>query len=75
MVALPWLESVANAESGKNVAKRMVHYYVPIGVVRRGFFPGEADHVIPKISELLSLARRTGSGFQRQATGAIDANA
>ena len=26
----------------------MAHFYVPIGVVRRGFFPGEADHVIPK---------------------------
>lgn len=48
MVALPWLESVANADAGASVAKRMVHYYVPIGVVRRGFFPGEADHVIPK---------------------------
>ncbi|MGB1816859.1 MAG: DUF1552 domain-containing protein, partial [Rubripirellula sp.] len=48
MVALPWFESVANAKAGAGVAKRMVHYYVPIGVVRRGFFPGEADHVIPK---------------------------
>ncbi len=26
----------------------MAHFYVPIGVVRRGFFPGEADQVIPK---------------------------
>jgi hypothetical protein len=26
----------------------MAHFYVPIGVVRRGFFPGEAEHVIPK---------------------------
>ena len=26
----------------------MAHFYVPIGVVRRGFFPGEQDHVIPK---------------------------
>ena len=26
----------------------MAHYYVPIGVVRRGFFPGEANDVIPK---------------------------
>ncbi|MEM6780082.1 MAG: DUF1552 domain-containing protein [Planctomycetota bacterium] len=26
----------------------MAHFYVPIGVVRRGFFPGEADDVIPK---------------------------
>ena len=48
VVALPWLESVGNAAGNSTVARRMVHYYVPIGVVRRGFFPGEADHVIPK---------------------------
>jgi len=48
LVALPWLESVGMAAGNSTVAQRMVHYYVPIGVVRRGFFPGEADHVIPK---------------------------
>ena len=48
-MALPWLESVASAASMKTaVAQRMAHFYVPIGVVRRGFFPGEAKHVIPK---------------------------
>jgi hypothetical protein len=26
----------------------MAHFYVPIGVVRRAFFPGEANDVIPK---------------------------
>ena len=26
----------------------MAHFYVPIGVVRRGFFPGESEHVIPE---------------------------
>ena len=36
MVALPWLESVANADAGASVAKRMVHYYVPIGVGAAG---------------------------------------
>ena len=48
-LALPCLESLAAASSIKPVvAKRMAHFYVPIGVVRRGFFPGEADHIIPK---------------------------
>ena len=47
-LALPWLDSVVPAAAIKPVAKRMAHFYVPIGVVRRGFFPGEADHVIPK---------------------------
>ncbi len=42
------MESIATAASAKHVAPRMAHFYVPIGVVRRGFFPGEADQVIPK---------------------------
>ncbi|MGY8690987.1 MAG: DUF1552 domain-containing protein, partial [Verrucomicrobiales bacterium] len=47
-LALPWMESISLGASTKSVAQRMAHFYVPIGVVRRGFFPGEADHVIPK---------------------------
>ncbi|MFK7769557.1 MAG: DUF1552 domain-containing protein [Mariniblastus sp.] len=48
-LALPWLESVASASAVKTaVPQRMAHFYVPIGVVRRGFFPGEANDVIPK---------------------------
>ncbi len=45
-LALPWLESLAAGTS--TAPLRMAHYYVPIGVVRRGFFPGEQDDVIPK---------------------------
>lgn len=57
ILALPWLESARLVAAGaaapanapnRTPPQRMVHYYVPIGVVRRGFFPGEADHVIPK---------------------------
>ena len=47
-LALPWMESICTAASPERVAQRMAHFYVPIGVVRRGFFPGEADHIIPK---------------------------
>ncbi|MEZ5324154.1 MAG: DUF1552 domain-containing protein [Verrucomicrobiales bacterium] len=47
-LALPWMESVSVGAPARAVAQRMAHFYVPIGVVRRGFFPGEADHVIPK---------------------------
>ena len=47
-LALPWMESVSAAATAEHPALRMAHFYVPIGVVRRGFFPGEADHVIPK---------------------------
>ena len=48
VLALPWMESLA-ATGGVSIPQlRMVHFYVPIGVVRRGFFPGEADDIIPK---------------------------
>ena len=48
-LALPWLESLAAADAQPKAAPlRMAHFYVPIGVVRRGFFPGEADDVIPR---------------------------
>ena len=48
VLALPWFESVNAEENAESDILRMVQFYVPIGVVRRGFFPGEADHVIPK---------------------------
>ncbi|MDB2673743.1 DUF1552 domain-containing protein [Akkermansiaceae bacterium] len=47
-LALPWMESYGSKTLASGVAKRMAHFYVPIGVVRRGFFPGEADATIPK---------------------------
>lgn len=47
-LALPWMESLTAATVVKSVPRRMAHFYVPIGVVRRGFFPGEAEDVIPK---------------------------
>ncbi len=47
-LALPWMESIGAKASAKSVAQRMAHFYVPIGVVRRGFFPGEAESIIPK---------------------------
>ncbi|MEM7143542.1 MAG: DUF1552 domain-containing protein [Verrucomicrobiota bacterium] len=49
-LSLPWLESIAAtvpAGASKAVAQRMAHFYVPIGVVRRGFFPGEAAADVP----------------------------
>jgi hypothetical protein len=47
-LALPWLESLGLAAPGKTPAQRLAFYYIPIGVVRRGFFPGEANNLIPK---------------------------
>ena len=48
VLSLPWLESLVTAAPAEHIPLRMVQFYVPIGVVRRGFFPGEAEHVIPK---------------------------
>lgn len=49
-LALPWLESLGMAGTGGAPARRIAWFYVPIGVVRRGFFPGEQDAAIPKFS-------------------------
>lgn len=49
-LALPWMESLAGASIVDKPAQRMVFFYVPIGVVRRGFFPGEQNAEIPKFS-------------------------
>lgn len=49
MLGIPWFESMAgHPDRLTSESEKMVQFYVPIGVVRRGFFPGEADHVIPK---------------------------
>ncbi len=55
-LALPWMESLGSQSLASGTAKRMAHFYVPIGVVRRGFFPGEANGTIPK-GNLGNLAR------------------
>ena len=49
-LALPWLEAPAAALGNleKSPAKRMAIFYVPIGVVRRAFFPGEKEATLPK---------------------------
>jgi hypothetical protein len=48
VLSTPWLESLATAAPVKAPAQRLAFFYVPIGVVRRGFFPGEAEAVLPK---------------------------
>ena len=48
-LALPWFESLGVAAT-TNPAQRIAWFYVPIGVVRRGFFPGESEANIPRFS-------------------------
>ena len=47
LLTLPWMESISLAASRPVPAQRMAFFYVPIGVVRRGFFPGEQEAAIP----------------------------
>jgi len=50
-LSLPWLESLTlGKDAPPKPPTRMAIFYVPIGVVRRGFFPGEADAAIPSFT-------------------------
>ncbi|MFP6898949.1 MAG: DUF1552 domain-containing protein [Roseibacillus sp.] len=49
-LALPWMESLGAAAPAEAVAQRLAFFYVPIGVVRRAFFPGEEGAGIPKFT-------------------------
>ena len=52
MLGLPWLESLALAKGAKpeKPTQRMAFYYLPNGITRRGFFPGEGDRPLPKFA-------------------------
>lgn len=49
VLTLPFLHSIANAagDSGEKPSKKLVFIYVPNGLVRRCFFPGEQDGELP----------------------------
>jgi hypothetical protein len=55
-LSLPWLESIASrcdaADGGKASAppQRLAFFYLPNGIVRRDFFPGEGDRPLPKFA-------------------------
>jgi len=55
-LSLPWFDSLALAAPAAAPAQRVAVFYVPIGVVRSGFFPGEADVPTPKFSGALTAA-------------------
>ena len=56
-LSLPWLESIASAANAASPPQRLAIYYVPIGVVRRSFFPGEAETEVPKFRGFLGGKR------------------
>ena len=50
VLAIPWMESLSKASEPMKPSVRAAWFYVPIGVVRRGFFPGEDEASIPKFN-------------------------
>ncbi|MCP4171637.1 MAG: DUF1552 domain-containing protein [Fuerstiella sp.] len=52
-LCLPWLESFSRCAGGAQgtgattSAQRLAFFYLPNGIVRRGFFPGEGDRALP----------------------------
>ena len=53
VLSLPFLESLTAAASIGPIgapAQRLAFYYVPIGIVRRGFFPGEQQAALPEFN-------------------------
>ena len=48
-LSLPWFESIAGTKERKTgkPAQRMAFFYLPNGITRRGFFPGEKDRPLP----------------------------
>ncbi len=51
-LSLPWLESFANPGGRKDKAppQRLAFFYLPNGITRRGFFPGEGDRGLPQFA-------------------------
>ena len=45
-LALPWMESLAKTGARMLPPQRAAFYYVPIGVVRQTFFPGEEESIV-----------------------------
>ena len=48
ILSLPWFESMAKLAPTRMPKTRLAYFYVPIGVVRRSFFPGEAEAEVPE---------------------------
>lgn len=55
-LSLPWLESFTSRSDAKDTGKttappqRLAFFYLPNGIVRRGFFPGEGDRPLPSFA-------------------------
>ncbi len=59
-MSLPWFESLAAAAATAKPAQRLAFFYLPNGLVRRGFFPGESDRALPKFASQNNVWRFEG---------------
>jgi len=59
-LSLPYLESMAGAAVTGTSPVRMAFFYLPNGLVRRGFFPGESDRELPKFASQNNVWRFEG---------------
>ena len=56
VLSLPWLESftadcsAAEGSKASAPAQRLAFFYLPNGITRRGFFPGEGDRALPSFA-------------------------
>jgi hypothetical protein len=60
-LSLPWLESVARGGVGGKPAVRLAFFYLPNGLIRKGFFPGESDRELPKFANQFNVWRFDGT--------------
>lgn len=52
-LSLPWLESFGSCVAGESTTAtttRLAFFYLPNGITRRGFFPGEGDRELPRFA-------------------------
>ncbi len=59
-LSLPWFESLAKGENSSGPAQRLAFFYLPNGLVRRGFFPGESDRKLPSFANQNNVWRFEG---------------
>ncbi len=56
-LSLPWLESMARDRGAEKTPVRLAFFYLPNGLIRKGFFPGESDRELPKFANQFNVWR------------------
>ena len=64
-LALPWMESLAKGGATLLPTQRAAFYYVPIGVVRQTFFPGEEKSIVQQNLPTIILTQRAPAPILR----------